>query len=655
MGVYETCDFVLLMLGFAISSLPSWRRFFSLVGSLPLDPAALWHRHRLPSRSALSRFLGDIQAEAVQALRELLLSDLLARGLRGRMLGGLFDRQGHQRIVFDIDATRTTARQRALVATPDYPPVRRRRERSYAKGYAGRKRGHTVRNRTTLQQAHTNEWLGSWGSAGNGDIWGELECCLTTICAYLHGHHLTTGHSLARLDGAYGWARGAWMMQEHGIGYIMRCSDYGLLNRPEVKLALRHGLATGHYQTSTGSRREIFDLGLVSWCVGNNSSQTTQTRLILVSRPYDPKTKQIRVGKRRGNRILEIFVSDQAPENFSAQDLLTTYYGRGEFEDNLGQENVEQKTAQYCTDNPHGQDFWQLLSQWIWNWRLRMSTSISEMSEVRQTLIDEEITLRSSQPEPLLKCQDAPFCGERAEMIEPQHTDVCLSTSFPRAEETVPKNNDVWTPSKATGRAARRLSAERFTRLSDEEVRCPEGKILRRQRHHIEGEKIRMTFQARIEDCRECRLGPQCRGSDIKGRQGRCVSYLAPRTILAQGPVQHQLGIHCTAEVQDHRLGDQPLIWKDVPACQLRRSFVELIEGQHIAIHSVVSAESVGAQRGRVWQSRDERSHRRMTWKRRLARNARPEGAGYQALMLFGIPSVLANVLSLQQFGDDKP
>ena len=74
-----------------------------------------------------------------------------------------------------------------------------------------------MRWRTTVQQAHTNEWLGSFGAAGNGDIWGELQQACEVIKIYLQFHKLNLEIGLLRLDGAYGWARGAYICQQNSL------------------------------------------------------------------------------------------------------------------------------------------------------------------------------------------------------------------------------------------------------------------------------------------------------------------------------------------------------------------------------------------------------------------------------------------------------
>ena len=127
-----------------------------------------FERDRLPSRSALSRFLAALTEEPVEALRTLFLDDLLSRPLSNasheQQTGGLMDRAGTSWIVFDIDGTREAARQRALPQSEDLPPAFRRLDEVCAPGYRGRKRGQVVRTRTVISQAHSSQWLGSFGN-----------------------------------------------------------------------------------------------------------------------------------------------------------------------------------------------------------------------------------------------------------------------------------------------------------------------------------------------------------------------------------------------------------------------------------------------------------------------------------------------------------
>src|SRR5258708_14822496 len=108
----------------------------------------------------------------------MVIEGLVARALeKEEDTGGLWDRQGTQWLGRDVDGTRQAARHRALPCTPDQPPARRRLDEVCAPGYLGRKRGETVRTRTTVLQAHTHQWLGTFSGpsgAGNGDYRGEL-------------------------------------------------------------------------------------------------------------------------------------------------------------------------------------------------------------------------------------------------------------------------------------------------------------------------------------------------------------------------------------------------------------------------------------------------------------------------------------------------
>src|SRR2546426_4110569 len=144
------------------------------------------------------RFLSALDEASVEALRTVFFQDALARPGPAEGVGGMFDRQGNRWIVFDLDGTRQTARQRALPQGPDLPPPQRRLQPVCAPGYMGRKRGEVVRTRTTLLQAHIHRWLASVGGAGNGDSRGELLRGLEVIVAYQTALGLLPAQALVR-------------------------------------------------------------------------------------------------------------------------------------------------------------------------------------------------------------------------------------------------------------------------------------------------------------------------------------------------------------------------------------------------------------------------------------------------------------------------
>ncbi|MGH2507819.1 MAG: hypothetical protein ACRDHZ_10530, partial [Ktedonobacteraceae bacterium] len=106
-GCYEVIDFLAVLFGYAISGERTLEEFYARLQPFAVAFMALFERDRLPSRSALSRFLAALTEESVEALRTLFLDDLLARPLTpDKQTGGLVDRKGDTWTVFDIDGTR---------------------------------------------------------------------------------------------------------------------------------------------------------------------------------------------------------------------------------------------------------------------------------------------------------------------------------------------------------------------------------------------------------------------------------------------------------------------------------------------------------------------------------------------------------------------
>src|SRR5260370_12687793 len=105
-GSYDTLDFVVVLIGYAVSSERTLKAFYERL--LPFaDPfMALFGRHALPDRSTLSRFLSALDQASVEALRTLFLADLAARTPFDPPRR-LSDRLGKSWWLVDIDGTRT--------------------------------------------------------------------------------------------------------------------------------------------------------------------------------------------------------------------------------------------------------------------------------------------------------------------------------------------------------------------------------------------------------------------------------------------------------------------------------------------------------------------------------------------------------------------
>ena len=78
-GYYDTIDFVVVLVGYALSGEPTLKAFYARLKPFGQTFMALFGRHHLPDRSTLSRFLAALDQASVEALRTLFQNDLVKR------------------------------------------------------------------------------------------------------------------------------------------------------------------------------------------------------------------------------------------------------------------------------------------------------------------------------------------------------------------------------------------------------------------------------------------------------------------------------------------------------------------------------------------------------------------------------------------------
>ena len=597
MGLFEVCDFVLMLVVYTVSGEATLLSLYRVMAPFAALLSALWSRDRVPARCTLSRFLCAMRKEAVEALREILFVDLCEKGLRGPQVGGLWDRRGQQHVVLDADGTRQAARQRQVVSDAEHPPVRRRLSPLCAPGYLGRKRGEAVRTRTTVQQAHTREWLGTFGAAGNGDAFGDLARASRLCARYLLARGLRPAQGVLRTDGQFGYVRGVQTIVRHGLGYLMRCADYRLLALPRVKEVLAGPPQDTFGQADTGTVREVFDIGFLDWTGKKGSSARVTSRLLVTRRPLAPGQRPS-VGVRVGEFALELFVTDRDEAGFSAKDLLGLYFARGGFEQTLSEEDREQDPDRWCSHNPAGQEAWQLLCQWVWNLRLRLGAAAKDLP-VRRTLFAE------AEPAPL-PAPEAP------------------------ASPAPPVPGPEVAPDK--GRGAGKFAGAAFRLRKDGALCCPAGKTLRPQERAQVGSRLRVRYAARAADCACCPLAPDCRGAHASTGSGRRVSVFFPAP-----PPSSSSPRSASPRIP---LGPAPLLWVDLPATSLRNLCRRLVYAQKVLIPAPPPLSSAPPP-----LTRAQRAHRRLDWRSRLAKNAHPRRQAPWRVQLFGVPVGIAAYL----------
>jgi hypothetical protein len=354
-GRYDVIDFLAVLFGYAISGERTLEEFYERLQPFAGPFMALFERDRLPSRSALSRFLAALTEAPVEALRTLFLDDLLERPLTpDKQTGGLVDRTGNTWVVIDLNGTREAARQRALPQTDDLPPAFRRLGDVCAPGYTGRKRGEVVRTRTTVAQAHSYQWLGSFGNRGNGRYREELRKGLAAIGRYLAASQLPHERTLLRLDGQYG--TGAVLADVAGFAFVTRGKDYRLLNHPLIQARLH--LPPDQFQQRPESQvvRSLYDCPEIP--VG---PEGVPCRVVVATHPAGKKKSP--VGVTRAGIVYELFFTNLPQQGFTARDVVELYLHRGAFEPALSDEDQEIDPDRWCSHSAWGQEAWQVVSQ----------------------------------------------------------------------------------------------------------------------------------------------------------------------------------------------------------------------------------------------------------------------------------------------------
>jgi len=486
-GRYEVIDFLAVLFGYAISGERTLEAFYERLQPFAGPFMALFERERLPARSTFSRFLAALTSEPVDALRTLFLDDLLrcsrSNDSHEKQTGGLADRVGNVWVVFDVDGTREAARQRALPQTEDLPPVHRRLDDVCAPGYRGRKRGQVVRTRTVISQAHSFQWLGSFGNKGNGRYREELRRGLTVIRSYLEAYHLSPASALLRLDGQYG--TGAVLADLADFAFVTRGKDYTVLDHPLVQARLH--LPPDQFQQRPESQivRSLYDCPQVP--VG---SQGVSCRVVVATHPVGKKKSP--VGVTRAGVVYELFFTSLPQQAFTVSDVVELYLHRGAFEPTLSDEDREIDPDRWCSHSAWGQECWQVVAQWIWNLRLELGHLLK--------------------PEPLRTTEFAPaLCETKA-------------GQKPEQGYEPPVVGGTW--------KAGCYSGKDFALQPDGTVSCPAGNMLfPQERRREEDGSLRIVYEARIADCRACPKRPQCQWHGHQAQHPRRVSVLLhPRT-----------------------------------------------------------------------------------------------------------------------------
>src|SRR6266480_3746454 len=315
------------------------------------------------------------------------------------------------------------------------------------------------------------------------------------------------------LDGQYGDVAVIIDLASRGVCYLTRGKDYGLLDLPAVqaRLALPPDQVSTHPETGTG--RALFDCAEIS-LPGTGLS----TRVIVATHPATSTTAPI--GVTRDGIVYELFFTALPQVAFSPADVIDLYLHRGAFETVLGEEDAEQDSDRWVSQAPNGQEFWQIVSQWVWNLRLELGhhldpapVRLTEFAPAQPSAASEEAdgqedplacTLATSSP--LLTCDPHEDPADEQPALDCQEQ---------------PSAPFVYGPPQFTQtRRAGKFAGADFQLQPDGTLRCPANHLLYAEARRPEHDgTVRVLYAARLPDCRGCLLADHCllHGKDNTG------------------------------------------------------------------------------------------------------------------------------------------
>jgi hypothetical protein len=631
-GTYDVIDFLVVLLGYAISGEPTLLAFYERL--TPFAPAfmALFNRQALPHRSTLSRFLAALDQPAVEALRTLFQEDLVTRTAHTFPPGGLWDRQGQHWLVFDVDGTKQAARQRALPSLPELPDAQRRLDQVCAPAYLGRKRGEVARTRTTVLQAHSHHWLGTFGGAGNGDYRGELVRACQAIIDYAGWLCMPLALILIRLDGLYGTTAVLKPLLLSGVGVIVRSKEYRFLDLPVVAARLTQPPDAQTTHPESGAQRALFDCPDIAL-----GSSGLRVRLIIATHPTTSTSKPP-IGVLREGTVYELFLTTAPQSAFTCKDVLDLYLHRGSFETVLADEDQEQDADRWCSHSSCGQECWQILNQWLWNLRLDCGQHLS--------------------PSPLCWTEFAPAVASvPVQAHEPAAEPVPVSeTAQEKTAACQPMRYGP--PQFARPSFTKGFAGSDFVLQPDGTLHCPAGHpLFEHERRPERHGSIRVVYGARITHCRPCPLRSQCQESPTTRKPRQVSAVLWPIDPSPSVPTQTSPPIVTTPSkgnispplAPSPAAALAPVLWGDWPRSQLRRQWLRLLRTQtvELSMRPPQPETGLGVSQEEV-QTRAQRAHWRLSWQQRLARNARPSSAPVLTMTIYGLPAAFAHYIGVK-------
>ncbi len=381
-----------------------------------------------------------------------------------------------------------------------------------------------------------------------------------------------------------------------------------MLSRAEVQAVLARPPALVCTHPESGAVRALYDCPDISL----REPGGPRVRLIVATHPETSAPHKI--GKKRDGVIYEVLVTKLAAPAFTAKDVLDLYLHRGSFETVLADEDAEQDADRWCSHTPCGQEFWQIVNQWIWNLRMELGQHVSP--------IPMRTTEFAAASEPVSASEPA-AASEPAPLVEYGPTRVGSSVVYP------------W------------LSRIGFSPIPRTERFCAllTIRFLRKNVAPPRDGSLRVLYAARIGDCRQCELRAECQESLSTLKPRRVSAVYWPRTSSASPlPPAPILGPPELLSLPSPLLGPFPVLWHDWPRCHIRRRWVQVLRSETVMVAmEAIPLPDQARELDEPVITRAQRAHWRFSWEQRLAHNARPSTAPPLTLTLHGLPATFAH------------
>ena len=492
-----------------------------------------------------------------------------------------------------------------------------------------------------FRSAHTHQWLGTFGNPGNGQYRQELKQARAVIAAYAHALSFPLSLVVIRLDGLYGDAAPLADLLANdpdegteGPAVVVRGKAYHLIAQPAIqqRLQLPPDQVTVHPES--GASRALYDCGPIQLAPAG-----PVMRMLLATHPAGASRPS--VGTVRKGVVYEQFFTTLPSPAFTPADVLDLYLHRGSFETVLSDEDEEQATDRWVSRTQWGQEFWQIINQWIWNLRLELGQH-AQATTMRVTDLAYSQVQKPSTPPP----DGTPPPSAETAPVDPAPSSAAPETtgSAETSQNALDWLASYGPPKFAQPSFTHGFPGSAFTPQPDGTLRCPAGHPLSLQERRPERNgSLRVLYAARIGHCRPCPLREQCQESGSTKKPRRVSAVFWPRTYPPPGGAAlaskaDQVSPPAEQAPASPPVPAQPVRWGDWPRCQIRRTFVQLLRTQAVLI-SVRATETLVPTKPHSppLETRAERAHWRLSWAQRLTRNARPSTAPSVEIVLHGL------------------